>query len=291
MKIGIYGNKAQKMDPYLHYLIDELVKYKTEIIVYEPLYKRLLQNTKYAHIVTGTFYTHDDIDKTIDYVVSLGGDGTFLETVTLIRDKSIPIIGINTGRLGFLANISKDNIKQAISEIANNDYTKETRSLIKIEQPKGLFDDFPYGLNEVTIQKKDSAMITINVEMDGQFLNSYWADGLIISTPTGSTAYSLSAGGPVLAPQNNNFIISPIAPHNLTVRPLVIPNNCELTLKVNARNNKCLITTDSRAAVTNIDQDFILKTAEFEINVVKLCEHTFFDTLRNKLMWGADIRN
>jgi len=291
MKVAIYGNKYHESQSCIHQLLDELLSHNIEIIMYQPLFESSVDRSIYKTIIKSFFTCYNDLDKNIDFLISLGGDGTFLETLKLIRKEGIPVIGINTGRLGFLANISKKKLTHAISQIIKKEYDIEQRLLIKMDDAEDLFGDFPYALNEITIQKKNSSMIIIHVYQDDKLLNTYWTDGLIISTPTGSTAYSLSVGGPVIVPGTDSFIISPIAPHNLTVRPLVLPAHNNLTISVSARNGEYLVSADSETAVTNVSKVLKISAGEFKMNVLRLKEQSFYDTLRNKLMWGADVRN
>ncbi|WP_372644489.1 NAD kinase, partial [Ancylomarina sp.] len=217
----------------------------------------------------------------------------FLDAVTVVQDSGIPIVGVNSGRLGFMADIAREEIPAAISDIFEGNYSIEERTLLKVQtKDNGLFKDFNYALNEFTVHKKDSAsMITIHTYIDGEYLNSYWADGLIIATPTGSTAYSLSVGGPILIPNTQNFVISPISPHNLTVRPIVLPNHQEITLKVEGRSDSYLASLDSRSVSFEALNELKISKADFKIKVLKLKTHSFYSTLRNKLMWGVDKRN
>lgn len=225
-------------------------------------------------------------------MLSIGGDGTYLEAVSFIRGSGIPIIGLNSGRLGFLANISRDNLITAIDEVINNRYHIDKRTLIKLDCSEPVFSDYKYALNEFTIHKKDSSsMIKIQAFINNDYLNTYWADGLIIATPTGSTAYSMSAGGPIVSPDSGIFIISPLAPHNLTVRPLVIPDNCELRLRVEGRNTNYLVSLDRRSEFFHKSVDFFIRRADFAINSIRLNQINYFTTLRSKLMWGIDSRN
>jgi NAD+ kinase len=232
------------------------------------------------------------LKKEVNFMLSLGGDGTFLETLMYVRDSGIPILGINTGRLGFLANVAKTEINSAIDALLDNRYTIETRALLNLTTANNLFGDLNYALNELTIMKKDSlAMVTVNAYINGEYLNSYFADGLIIATPTGSTAYSLSCGGPLVMPGSENFLITPIAPHNLNVRPLIISDNNVITLKISGRSNQYLVTMDSRSEVVDNSVELTLKKAGFYANLVKLENQSFFNTIRNKLLWGLDKRN
>ncbi len=224
-------------------------------------------------------------------MISIGGDGTFLESVSLIEESYIPVIGINFGRLGFLAQISSEEIPQAIDQIFKGDFTVDQRTVLQIDTDHNPFGKFPFALNDMTIQKKGTTMITINAYIDGEFLCTYWADGLIISTPTGSTAYSLSVGGPIVSPNSRNFVISAIAPHHLTVRPLVIPDDSELLLEVTSREEEILISVDSRSLPIKSNISLKVTKAPFNIGVVRLKNTSFYKTLRNKFMWGIDNRN
>jgi NAD+ kinase len=235
MKIAVYGRKFDKtFTSNIAIFFDFLMKKKADVHVYQPFYEYVAKLTNLGNTVS-TFQTHEQITKDFDFFFSFGGDGTFLEAVRYVRDKNIPLIGINTGRLGFLANIAKENISDSLQLLFAGNYTSEKRSLIEYSCANHIFSDFPYALNEVTVQKKDTSMLTITVDINNEYLNTYWTDGLIISTPTGSTAYSMSAGGPILSPTCNNIIISPIASHNLSVRPIVVPDNYIMKLKIESR--------------------------------------------------------
>lgn len=293
MKIAIYGMQfGKEFNPYFEKLIDILKKNSSEIIIYKPFFESLdekLQN-KLKDVLF--FSTANELKKNAEILLSIGGDGTFLDSATYVQNSGIPIAGINSGRLGFLANISHHEIEGAIDKILNNSYSFEERELIQLISSNKLFGDCNFALNEATISKKDSSsMITIHVYLNGNFLNTYWADGLIIATPTGSTAYSLSVGGPIVVPDAKNFIITPIAPHNLTVRPLVLPNDQELTLKVEGRDENYLVSLDRRYETLTSDIEIKIKKARFKIKVIKHDDRTFFSTLREKLMWGLDKRN
>lgn len=228
----------------------------------------------------------------VDLMLSIGGDGTFLEAVTLVRDSQIPIAGINSGRLGFLAAIAKEEIQEAVLDIVNGRYLVRELDLLEAQTEGNRFGKFNFALNELAIAKRDSSsMITIHTYIDGEFLNSYWADGLIVATATGSTAYSLSVGGPIMHPASSSFIVSPIAPHNLNVRPLVVPNHVSITLKVDARGGFYLASLDSRSEVLGEEITIQVRKADFKVCVVERFKTSFYSTLRNKLMWGADKRN
>ena len=294
MKIGIFGYPIENEEiEFIYNIIDFIEKDVDKVYIHKPFFDFLVNYFDVIIPHTKLFTTPDEVPSCLDVMISIGGDGTFLETVSYIKDKKIPILGINRGRLGFLANVSKVEVERALSLIAEKKYTIEKRVLLKIETKDrtNLHSDFPYALNEVTIHKKDTAsMISIKTFVNNEYLNTYWADGLIISTPTGSTAYSLSVGGPIVVPQSKNIIISPIAPHNLTVRPLVLPDDVTLTFKVNSRSGNFLVTMDYRSEVFDNEVVFTVKKAEYEISIIKLPDASFFRTIRNKLMWGLDKR-
>ncbi len=294
MTIAIYG---RKIDPDFYETIKSffifLKQNQVRMFIYEPFYK-FLHNQAQIQILQSDlvfFNQPKDLNNEIDFMFSIGGDGTFLETIYFVRDKGIPIVGINSGRLGFLADISQENVNTALEQIFAGNYQITERSLLQLQTSNNLFGDFNYALNEVTILKKDSSsMINIQAYVNNEFLNNYWVDGIIISTPTGSTAYSLSVGGPIITPDSKNFIINPIAPHTLTVRPLIVPDNNELTFIVKGRSNIFLATLDYRSAFFDSSVELVVKKADFNIKTLKLCDRSFFTTLREKLMWGADLR-
>ena len=292
MKVAIYGNQANDDSvSYIQNLFVKLEKLNIQALVYQPFYEILKQNVK---IPSGfkIFKEYENIKGNVDCMLSIGGDGTFLETISLIRDSEIPVLGINTGRLGFLASVAKEDIDSAIDLLLQKKYTLDKRGLLRLETPGKLFGKFNYALNEMTILKKDSsAMITIHAYVNGEFLNSYWADGLIVATPTGSTAYSLSSGGPIVVPDSENFIITPIASHNLNVRPIIVSDKNTITLKVEGRSKNYLVSLDSRSEIIDSSTELTLKKENFKINFIKLKTHNFFNTIRNKLLWGIDRRN
>lgn len=292
MRIAIYGRPTEgNISEHIQVLFHKLNELKADVLIYEPFLHFIRQKINVSPDIA-TFNTHDELRGKIDYMLSLGGDGTFLETITYVRDSGIPILGINTGRLGFLANVAKTEIHAAIDALAEKKFSIDTRALLSVHTSTGLFGELNYGLNELTMLKKDSsAMITIHAYINGDYLNSYFADGLIISTPTGSTAYSLSCGGPLVMPGSQNFVITPIAPHNLNVRPLVISDNNTITLKVEGRSSHYLVSLDSRSEVINASIELTLKKANFCVNLIKLENQSFFNTIRNKLLWGLDKRN
>jgi NAD+ kinase len=293
LKIAIFGRTFNpEFKGYILEFFDNLSNNGIEFVLYKPFYDFLLSNAgcqfKNATIYASTADAPDDVD----FMVSIGGDGTFLESIMFLKNINIPIIGLNSGRLGFLANISKEEIAPAFDAIIKGNYKLESRSLLSLETEAPIFGNFNFALNDITIQKKDSTMITIDAYLDNEFLNTYWTDGLIISTPTGSTAYCLSAGGPIVLPGSKNFIIAPIASHNLTVRPLVIPDTKEIRLEVKARSGAFFVTVDNRAEAMQVpNNSFIIKKASFDLKMVKLPFNSYYTTIRNKLMWGADSRN
>lgn len=294
MKVALFGKQFSEdfLDSF-KLILDELTLHKVELCIYRPFYDFIVNNLGFTPSVSEFFSEHSDLDKGTDYFFSIGGDGTFLDAVILVQASGIPIVGVNSGRLGFMADIAQDEIPAAIVNILDGHFAIEERTLLKVQtEDNGLFEDFNYALNEFTVHKKDSAsMITIHTYIDGEYLNSYWADGLIIATPTGSTAYSLSVGGPIMIPDTQNFIISPISPHNLTVRPIVVPNHQKITLKVEGRSDSYLASLDSRSVSFDALTELKISKADFKIKVLKLNTHTFYSTLRNKLMWGVDKRN
>jgi len=289
---AIYGRTgSQTILPYVSALINELRDAGIGILIYQPLASFMKQG---GVPVSGanTFSTHDELDGKANFLFSLGGDGTLLDTITLVRDHGIPIVGINTGRLGFLASISKDRLKDCVESLLQGRYDLDRRSLIRLETPIPLFGQVNYALNEITIHKKDSSsMIIIHTYLNGEYLNSYWADGLIISTPTGSTGYSLSCGGPIIVPQSDNFVITPIAPHNLNVRPIVVSDKYVISLEVEGRNPYFLASLDSRSVTIDSSVQLAARKEDFYIDIVRLHSENFLGTLRNKLMWGLDVRN
>lgn len=291
MKIAIYGRPTSdtNTEP-LSILFDKLNHYKAEILIYEPFYRYLKQKIDIKGNVK-TFDSHITLAGRVDYLLSVGGDGTFLETLMYIRDSGIPVLGINTGRLGFLANVAKSEIQSAIDALISKKYTVEKRALLSLTSPQDLFGEVNYALNELTIFKDSPAMITIHTYINGDYLNSYFADGLIISTPTGSTAYSLSCGGPIVMPGSQNYVITPVSPHNLNVRPLVISDSNTIKLTVEGRSKHYIASLDSRNKTIEATTELEIKKADFNLNIIQLENQNFFNTIRNKLLWGLDKRN
>jgi NAD+ kinase len=292
MVIGIYGRQFNNsVLPYVQQVFDCLVECNVEVLVYEDFFD-FVKDKLFLPKQFGTFTSHQDLRRNVDVVISLGGDGTMLDAVTLVRDSGIPMIGINFGRLGFLASVSKEGIKSAIQGLVEKKFSLDVRRLLKVESNRDLFGDLNFGLNDFTIHKRDtSAMMLIHCYQDGEFLNSYWADGLIVATPTGSTAYSLSCGGPIVFPRSGNFIITPISPHNLNVRPVVLSDIHTLTFEIEGRSSKYLVSCDSRTEIVDATIRLNVKRADFDINLVRLDNESYLSTLRNKLLWGIDTRN
>ena len=279
---------------YYHYVqevFNVLDQYKTPILVYKKYLDFIKDKIKLPDNIT-VFKQHTELIGQTDVLVSLGGDGTLLDTLSLVRDSGIPVIGINFGRLGFLASINKDEIKKAIEALKNKEYSLDQRTLLNLESTYDLFGEENFALNDITIHRRDnSAMMIIHAYMNNEFVNSYWADGLIIATPTGSTAYSLSCGGPIIYPSSQNFVITPIAPHNLNVRPVIVPDDVSLTFEVEARSAKFLVSCDSRTETVDRSVKVTLNKAKFHVNLIRLNNESYLTTLRNKLLWGIDTRN
>jgi NAD+ kinase len=292
MKVAIYSRgieNNQIQDVTL--LLKELWKHGAEPVFFQDFFNQFYcaieLDGKY-----GTFNSDADLDNSIECIISLGGDGTILDTITYVKDSGIPVLGINYGRLGFLANIGKEELQSAIDAIVNRKYVLENRTLIHLDANIPLFEEATFALNEFTIQKKDSSpMIKIHTYLNGEFLNTYWADGLIVATPTGSTGYSLSCNGPVVFPDSNSFIITPISPHNLNIRPIVVPDNTVISFEVEGRTDGFLTTLDARRQIVPKESQLAVKKEHFGINLIRLHENNFLQTLRNKLSWGLDKRN
>jgi NAD+ kinase len=294
MKIAIFGQYYQNdTRPIIRDIFVFFNANNVELVIEKKfldiLYKEEILRKEYK-----TFATHQELDSSFDILLSIGGDGTILRAATFVRNSGIPIIGINAGRLGFLATVPQDNITEFLQLILEKRYTISPRTLISVESSikNQDFDRINFALNEITVSRKDTtSMITIETALNDEYLNSYWADGLIISTPTGSTGYSLSCGGPVLTPDVKSLVITPIAPHNLNARPLVITDDTVIKLKVSGRENQYLVSLDSRIATVENDTILTIKKANFGINMVEIKHETFLKTLRKKLLWGEDKRN
>lgn len=292
MRIAIYsrGIESNQLKE-INQLISALVSQGAEPVFFTDFFNKFYSaidlNDKYS-----TFSSAADIDPTIDCMISLGGDGTMLDTVTLVRDSGIPVLGINYGRLGFLANIGKEEMKQAIEALMNRQYVLDKRTLLHLDADVQLFGDCPYALNEFSVHKKDiSPMIKIHTYLNGEFLNTFWADGIIVATPTGSTGYSLSCNGPVVFPESGSFVITPIAPHNLNIRPIIVPDNTIVSFELEGRTEGFICTLDSRRETIGKEIQLAVKKESFGINLIRLNENNFLQTLRSKLNWGFDKRN
>ena len=289
-RIALFGNlhRTEMMNELL-----ELVQFfhQMNVVVLLDEYLQLYLDEKFHKSFDRVELITDD-NFSADLALSIGGDGTFLNTAARVGKKDIPILGINTGRLGFLADVAKDEIIPALQAIFKHEYTIEKRSVLKLQTLDGSRLDSPYALNDIAISKQDSSsMIIVNAYANGELINIYQADGLIISTPTGSTAYSMSAGGPIVVPQARSSVISPVASHSLNVRPLIVPDDWEIDLQVISRSNSYLVSIDGRSKILDHSTRLRLKKADYSIQVLKPLNHTFFETLRNKLLWGADVRN
>jgi NAD+ kinase len=291
MKIALHGLvlKAEYL-PDLEYLFGELAKHHIEILVTESLDRALRLAGAKSH---GYWVIENQTElNSIDFLISIGGDGTLLDAVCLIGSREIPMLGLNTGRLGFLATVATDRISEAVENLASGNYQIESRALISLQSSRKLFNGTNFALNEFTIHKRDtSSMITVHTYIDGKYLNSYWSDGLIVSTPTGSTGYSLSCGGPLITPEAKNFVITPVSPHNLNVRPIIVSDESEISFEIEGRSEKFLISLDSRSTSISSDVKLSVKKERFSAKLVKLPHYHFFDTLRQKLNWGFDMRN
>ncbi|MHB8260280.1 MAG: NAD kinase [Bacteroidia bacterium] len=292
MTIALYARPVKDNVPDYVKTLHSLLNKKEVTLLIHKAYLEYLKKEFDFTIDIPTFSSHKELKAhKPNYLISLGGDGTLLETLDYIRDTGVPVLGVNTGRLGFLASVYKEEYSNAIDKLLHKQYTIDARALLQLQKPTNLFE-LNVALNECTFVKKDSStMLSIEVHIDGLFLNSYWADGLIIATPTGSTAYSLSCGGPLIEPSSASIILTPIAPHNLNVRPIVINDHAEISLKIKGREKQYLLSLDSKQATIQMDEEVILKKAAYLFNLINLDGQNFYSTLRNKLMWGLDKRN
>lgn len=294
MKVAIFGQYYQNStEPIIRDIFVFFNDNGVEMVIEENflnlLYEKQLIKKNYK-----TFASHTELDKSFKMLISIGGDGTILRAATLVRESGIPILGVNAGRLGFLASVQKENIAEFLRYAIDGNYTISERTLLSLDSqpPNAGLTDIHFALNEVSVSRKDTtSMITIETWLNGEFLNSYWADGLIIATPTGSTGYSLSCGGPILTPEAQSFVITPIAPHNLNARPLVIPDNVEIRLRVTGREEQYLVSLDSRITTVENESVLTVRKAPFTIRMVEIPGVTFLKTLRKKLLWGEDKRN
>ena len=290
MKVAIY---SRGLDPDLKaqliILLAELQKYNIEILLLHALASDNLPiNKKGIRLLSNS----SELDASIDCLISLGGDGTMLDSVVLVSDKNIPILGINFGRLGFLASIGKEELNLAVDALINGTYVVDKRTLIHLDASIPLFGNAPFALNEFAIHKRDiSPMVKIHTYLNGEFLNTYWSDGLIVSSPTGSTGYNMSCNGPIVFPESSSFVITPVAPHNLNVRPIIVPDSNIISFEVEGRSDQIICALDARREIVDKDIQLAIKKERFTVSLIRLNENNFLSTLRAKLMWGLDKRN
>jgi NAD+ kinase len=293
MKIAIYGQSADKISKNIFLELLSISKSENIILLIEKKYNSiLLKKSKISHNHK-LFSSYEDLDNTVDLMITIGGDGTLLRSITFVRDLGIPIIGINTGRLGFLATLNQELLNIELKKILKGEFNVEERSLLEVNiDNNNDFSDFNFALNEVSVGRKNTtSMIEIKTTLNGEYLNTYWADGLIVSTPTGSTGYSLSCGGPIMTPSSQTFSITPIAPHNLNARPLVISDEIKIELSVEGREESHLLSLDSRINSLKNNVKIKIKKANYKIKLASFKNNSFYKTLRSKLLWGEDRRN
>lgn len=292
MKVAIYSrvfDEGQLLS--LQLFFEALQEQSLEPVVFLPFYQQIREAVRLPENVA-TFTTSEELNQEIECIISLGGDGTLLDTITLIRDKKIAVMGINFGRLGFLASIGKEEIELALRAIAQRTCVEDRRTLIHLDANIPLFGEVPYALNEFTLLKRDiNSMIKIHTYLNGEFLNTYWADGLIVATPTGSTGYSLSCNGPIVFPEAQSFVITPVAPHNLNVRPIVVPDDHVISFGIESRGDQVICSLDSRREIVHKDVQLAVRKESFTVKLLRLSENNFLQTLHNKLTWGLDKRN
>jgi NAD+ kinase len=291
MRLAVHGKEFNRQSaPYFVKMFEVMFQHNADVLVSEK-FKSHLKGAAFGKFKLKTF-APGNLLKNVDAFISVGGDGTLLDAVTYIEKKEIPVLGINTGRLGFLATISKEETERALVKVLESAFSLDKRAVLKLETNKPVFGKLNFALNDFSLMKKDtSSMITIHTYIDGEFLNSYWADGIIVSTPTGSTGYSLSCGGPLIFPRSGNFVITPVSPHNLTVRPIVVSDSSEITFRVEGRSKKFLVSLDSRIASVDASVKLKVTKGDFKVNLIQLEGQHYFKTLRQKLNWGLDIRN
>lgn len=291
MKVALHGLALKPENfPKIELLFKELVKYGFEIFVTDPFDRQLKMNGN--KVLSYWLLENPEEIGEMNFLISIGGDGTLLDAVCVVGNKEIPILGLNLGRMGFLATVATDRISEAIKMLAEGNFQIESRSLLSLDCNRKLFNGLNFALNEFTIHKRDtSSMITVHTYIDGKYLNSYWADGLIVATPTGSTGYSLSCGGPLVTPEAKSLVITPVSPHNLNVRPIIVSDDSEISFKIEGRTDKFMISLDSRSTSISSEVELSVKKEKFSAKLVKLPHYHFFDTLRQKLNWGYDMRN
>jgi NAD+ kinase len=294
MKVGIYGQyyKGEAIS-YIEILLNKLAEKSIEVVIEEKFYKSIKAN-QFPKKEYATFSSHKSLDNSIEVMLTVGGDGTFLRAITFVRDLNILVLGINIGRLGFLATVQKEDISEAIDLLLSKQYSIQERNLLAVStnQKNESLSEINFALNEISVSRRNTtSMVTVETYLDNEYLTSYWADGLIVATPTGSTGYSLSCGGPVLTPSTNSLVLTPIAPHNLNARPLVIPQETKIKLKIISREKQSLLSLDSRTTTVNNQTEIFIEIAPFTIKTIQLSQQTFLKTLREKILWGADKRN
>ncbi len=292
MKAAIYSRIMEEgQQKNVQIFFDELEKQKIAPVIFGQFFEQIKDIIRLP-ADTAIFLVSEDLTDDIEFIISLGGDGTLLDTVTLVRNKDISIMGINFGRLGFLASIGQDEVKTAVQAIARRTFVTDKRTLIHLDADLPLFGNVPYALNEFALHKRDTAsMIKIHTYLNGEFLNTYWADGVILATPTGSTGYSMSCGGPIVFPDSKSFVITPVAPHNLNVRPLIVPDDNIISFEVESRSENIICSLDSRREIAGKNVSLAVKKESFTISLMRLNENSFLQTLHNKLTWGLDKRN
>jgi NAD+ kinase len=292
MKVAVYSRVMDDdQRPDFQLFFDELNAQKIKPVIFHSFYNQIKNKIEFSSELE-IFKQAEEISSDIQAIISLGGDGTLLDTVTLVRGHHVPIMGINFGRLGFLASIGRSEVKSAIKALVNHSFVVDKRTLIHLDSNLPLFGNVPFGLNEFSIHKQDVApMIKIHTYLNGEFLNTYWADGLIVATPTGSTGYSLSCNGPIVFPESGSFVITPVAPHNLNVRPIVVPNDNIISFEIESRSEQAICALDSRREIVSKDVQLAVRKESFMLHLIRLNENNFLQTLRNKLTWGLDKRN
>ncbi len=292
MQVAVYGrNLPSYARENIATMFSKFQMLNTDVWIYGPLYEFMQKETGLRPKVAGLFKDNTDLPGDVDFLFSLGGDGTFLETVNLVKDSGIPVLGVNIGRLGFLSYISQENMEESLDSLFSGRFDIEERMLLKVEASGVDLGSSCFALNEVRLYKNSGSLITIHVQVNDEFLSAYWADGLLLSTPTGSTAYNLSVGGPIVVPESRTLILSPIAPHNLTVRPLVLPDSAVLKLSVDSRDPQFQMAMDSHTVDLDMNSTVTIRKAEETLKMIRIENISFYSTLRNKLMWGADKRN
>ncbi len=294
MRIGIYARVLKNKIAFecLQNIISYSAQNGIDVMLYNELNDSIRESKTMIDPQLEVFTTEEILQSKIDYLLCIGGDGTMLDSMNIVRESGIPVLGFNTGRLGYLATSNTEEVEKVIDELIKKSYSIDKRTLLKLEADQELFGGFAYALNDFVIHKKDStSMITVHSYLNGEFMNSYWADGLIVATPTGSSAYSLSCGGPILIPKSASFAITPIAPHNLSVRPVVIPDDTVLSFEIEGRVKSYLISLDSRSCSIKKGTQIAVRKADFTFNLIRPSNKNYLHALRNKMMWGMDVRN